>query len=186
MTRGAAIGWLGVAVLALAAGGLYRTLSSPGQGAVGPPVAGGVPRAVPELRFADGAGAQRSLAEFRGRVILLNIWATWCTPCREEMPALDRLQTALGGPGFEVVALSMDREGVPIVKKFYEELGLRALRIYVDRDMQAFQKLGVIGIPATLLIDREGRELWRVVGPRQWDKPEEMQRIRGHFGRKDG
>jgi len=100
------------------------------------------PRPLPELRFTDGAGAQRSLADFRGRAILLNVWATWCVPCRKEMPALDRVQQTLGGPEFEVVALSIDRDGARAVKDFYAELELRALRIYVDPGGEALTKRG--------------------------------------------
>ncbi len=136
------------------------------------------PRPVPELRFVDETGAPKSLVGFRGRAILLNIWATWCVPCRKEMPALDRLQATLGGADFEVVALSIDRGGAVAVKSFYQELGLRALRVYVDASAQAFAKLRGVGIPLTLLVDRRGCELWRVVGPVEWDDPAVKSRIR--------
>ncbi len=183
----------GLVVLALTAAGAYRALSSGGGAgsASTSDVAGGggaprikraeTPRPLPELHFVDGTGARRSLADFRGRVILLNVWATWCVPCREEMPALDRLQAALGGPDFEVVPLSIDRGGVFVIKGFYEELDLRALQIYVDQAGEALTKLGAVGIPLTLLVDREGRELWRVVGPAEWDKPAAVNRIRSHL-----
>lgn len=136
---------------------------------------------LPDLRFVDGAGAPRALSDFRGRVILLNLWATWCVPCRKEMPALDRLQRALGGPEFAVVALSIDRGGVAAVKSFYEELDLRALEIYVDQNADALTRLGGIGIPLTVLVGRDGRELWRVIGPRAWDQAAEVKRIRSHL-----
>jgi thiol-disulfide isomerase/thioredoxin len=193
MTR-AAFALLGVVILGISAGAVYRELTSPDKsadGASAPEIAatsGGleagrtaVSRALPDLRFVDGAGAPRSLADFRGRVILLNLWATWCVPCRKEMPALDRLQAALGRPGFEVVALSLDQGGVAAVKSFYEELDLRALRIYVDQNGDALRKLGNVGIPLTVLVDRDGRELWRVIGPREWDQPAEANRIRSHL-----
>lgn len=193
MTR-AVLALLGVVILGLAAAGVYRELSSVGKGAGGasaPDVAAGAgalrtgatdtPQSLPEIRFVDGAGAPRSLTDFRGRVILLNVWATWCAPCREEMPALDRLQASLGGPGFEVVALSIDRGGVHFVKRFYEELGLHALGIYIDENAEALSKLGAVGIPLTLLVDRDGRELWRVLGPREWDQPAQVSRIRTHL-----
>ena len=188
-----ALAIFGLVVLALAAAGAYRALSS-GRGAesasTSDVAAGGgalrakraeTPRPLPELNFVDGTGARRSLADFRGRVILLNVWATWCLPCREEMPALDRLQAALGGPDFEVVPLSIDRGGVSAVRSFYGELELRALRIYVDASGEALTKLGAVGIPLTLLVDRDGRELWRVVGPAEWDKPAAVNRIRSHL-----
>ena len=129
------------------------------------------PRPLLELRFTDAGGRKLTLGDFRGRLVLLNLWATWCVPCRKEMPALDRLQARLGGPGFEVVALSIDRKGVSAVQPFYKELGLKALRIYVDQSGEAADKLGAPGIPTTLLISREGRELGRVLGPAEWDGP---------------
>jgi thiol-disulfide isomerase/thioredoxin len=129
------------------------------------------PRPLAELRFTDAGERTLTLGDFRGRIVLLNLWATWCVPCRKEMPALDRLQARLGGPGFEVVALSIDRKGLSAVQPFYRELGLRALRIYVDRSGEAADKLGTPGLPTTLLINRDGRELGRVVGPAEWDSP---------------
>ncbi|MEQ9641402.1 MAG: TlpA disulfide reductase family protein [Alphaproteobacteria bacterium] len=137
---------------------------------------------LPKLRFVDGDGREMNFDAFAGRVVLLNIWATWCVPCREEMPALDRLQAKLGGPAFEVVALSIDREGLPVVKAFYEELGLQALGIYVDRTGAAGRHLRVVGIPTTLLVDRRGREIGRTVGPAEWDSDEVVQVIRRHLG----
>lgn len=136
------------------------------------------PRPVPDLRFVDGAAKPHTFAEFRGRVVLLNIWATWCVPCREEMPALDRLQAQLGAPAFEVLALSIDRDGLAKVKAFYDELGLKDLRIYVDTDSDTMARLGVMGIPLTLLVDRQGNERWRVIGPAQWDRPDIVDMIR--------
>jgi thiol-disulfide isomerase/thioredoxin len=129
------------------------------------------PRPLPELRFTDAVGRKLTLGDFRGRLVLLNLWATWCVPCRKEMPALDRLQARLGGPGFEVVALSIDRKGLSAVQPFYQELGLQALRIYVEQSGEAADELGAPGLPTTLLIDRNGRELSRVVGPAEWDSP---------------
>jgi thiol-disulfide isomerase/thioredoxin len=124
---------------------------------------------IAEVRFVDGDGRRMSLADFRGKQVLLNIWATWCGPCREEMPTLDRLQTRLGGPDFEVVALSIDHEGVDVIRDFYAELGLRALRIYVDPSTMATINLNVRGVPTTLLLDRDGREIGRYAGPAEWD-----------------
>ena len=136
------------------------------------------PRTLPELRFVDGEERALSLVEFRGRLVLLNIWATWCVPCRREMPTLDRLQVKLGGPDFEVLALSIDRQGLPAVKAFYEELGLEALRVYVDVSMNVTRDLGVVGIPTTLLVDRKGGESGRLVGPAEWDTPEMISFLR--------
>ena len=126
---------------------------------------------VPELRFEDGDGRPLTLADFRGKVVLLNVWATWCGPCREEMPTLDRLQAALGGPDFEVVALSIDRAGIDPVDRFYAEIGVRHLGRYIDVTGKTARDVGAYGLPTTLLIDREGREVARHVGPAEWDTP---------------
>ena len=133
------------------------------------------PRPLPELRFMGGEGREMTLTAFEGRMVLLNIWATWCVPCREEMPSLDRLQAKLGGRDFRVVPLSIDREGLPTVKAFYQELGLKALGIYVDQTGRASRQLGAVGIPTTLLVDREGREIGRTVWPAEWDSDEVVQ-----------
>lgn len=130
------------------------------------------PRPVPELDFVDGEGRELTLTAFEGQTVLLNIWATWCVPCREEMPALDRLEARLGGSDFEVVALSIDRDGLEAVRAFYAELGLKHLAIYLDPSGNAARELGLIGIPGSFLIDREGREVGRLVGPAEWDAPE--------------
>lgn len=138
------------------------------------------PQALKEFMFADGDLKAATLADFRGKVVLLNLWATWCGPCREEMPTLDRLQAKLGGPDFEVVTLSIDQEGVAIVKDFYEELGLKALRIFVDESMTAPVALNALGVPTTLLISREGQEIGRYTGPAEWDSPEVKALIGGY------
>lgn len=128
------------------------------------------PRAVPDLAFEDASGARHTLAEFRGKSVLLNIWATWCAPCRKEMPALDRLQARLGGDTFQVLALSIDRDGVSVVKSFYDETKIKSLPIFVDRTTDAMGKLHVVGVPTTLLIDTKGREVARYTGPAAWDR----------------
>jgi thiol-disulfide isomerase/thioredoxin len=130
------------------------------------------PQVMPGFQFEDGSGQPLTLADFAGKVVLLNIWATWCIPCREEMPTLDRLQTELGSLDFEVVALSIDRGGVDAVRKFYGEIGIERLAIYIDSSGNAATELGVVGLPTTLLIDRQGREIGRLVGPAEWDSPE--------------
>lgn len=139
------------------------------------------PKALKEFKFVSGDLKAVNLADFRGKLVLLNIWATWCGPCREEMPTLDRLQAMLGGPDFEVVALSIDEGGVPVVKDFYDELGLKALRIFVDPSMTAPGAFSVLGVPTTLLINREGQELGRYTGPAEWDSPEVVAMIRSYL-----
>ena len=135
------------------------------------------PRALPEIRFSDEQGRDLTLADFRGQVVLLNIWATWCVPCRKEMPALDRLQARLGSDDFAVIALSIDHKGVEAVKGFYRELGLEKLAIYLDPAGKGSSALAIPGVPTTLLIDREGRELARKMGAAEWDGPETLSLI---------
>jgi len=130
------------------------------------------PKQVADIPFADEQGRARSLAEFRGKTVLLNIWATWCGPCRREMPALDRLQARLGGERFQVVALSIDRGGPGAIEKFYAETSVRNLALFVDTSGRAGSSLGLVGLPGTLLIDPEGREVGRLIGPAEWDSPE--------------
>jgi thiol-disulfide isomerase/thioredoxin len=130
------------------------------------------PRSLPEIRFADEQGRELTFADFRGRVVLLNIWATWCGPCRKEMPTLDRLQARFGGENFLVIPLSIDREGVAAVRRFYEKLGLEKLAIYVDPSGKGSRALAILGVPATLLIDRQGRETARKMGAAELDGPE--------------
>lgn len=125
--------------------------------------------AVPNFPFENADGVRRTLADFHGRFVLLNAWATWCTPCREEMPSLDRLEAKLGGPDFHVLALSVDTGGADTVRKFYAELGLRTLGIYVDRTLKVNSALRIQGLPSTVLLDRNGREIARHVGAAEWD-----------------
>jgi thiol-disulfide isomerase/thioredoxin len=144
------------------------------------------PKPIASIAFEDGQGRPRSLAEFRGKVVLLNIWATWCGPCRREMPSLDRLQGLLGGSDFEVVALSIDRAGLGPVRKFYADVGIRNLAIYIDSSGRATRELATVGVPATLLIDRDGRELGRLVGPAEWDEPDIVQLLKRVIAQKTG
>lgn len=142
-------------------------------------------RPMPELRFVDAEDRERGLVDFRGRTVLLNLWATWCGPCRREMPSLDRLQVALGGPAFTVLALSIDRGGLAVVKGFYEELGLTHLGIYVDPSGRAATQLGAVGIPTTLLLDPEGREVARHSGALEWDAPDVIAVLRTYLPPRD-
>jgi len=136
------------------------------------------PKPVPELAFDDAKGGSHTLAEFRGKLVLLNIWATWCAPCREEMPALDRLQAELGGGRFQVIAISVDVQGARIARKFYSDVGIKALPLYVDPTAKAAFTLDAAGLPATLLLDRDGREIGRHLGAVKWDSPEVVEDLR--------
>jgi len=139
------------------------------------------PKAIAAINFSDAQGRFRSLADLQGKVILLNIWATWCVPCRREMPALDRLQVALGGPDFEIVPLSIDRSGIDSVHKFYAEIGIRNLGIYVDKSGNTVRQLRGVGLPMTLLVDRGGYEIGRIIGPAEWDTPQIADLLRAKF-----
>lgn len=127
------------------------------------------PEADVVLRFEDGEGRPRSLADFRGKVVLLNLWATWCTPCVKEIPALDRLAAALNGTDVAVVAVSIDRKGIDAVRNALADLDVHGLEPYIDPSGHALRAVRAMGLPTSLLIDREGRELGRVVGPAAWD-----------------
>lgn len=136
----------------------------------------------PNLTFVDANQKPLSLADFRGRPVLLNIWATWCVPCRKEMPSLDRLQAKFDPSKFLVLTLSIDHQGIPAIKKFYEDLGLKSLGIYLDPSASATNRLRLPGVPGTLLIDARGQEIGRKVGPIEWDSPETVAILRQHLG----
>jgi thiol-disulfide isomerase/thioredoxin len=136
------------------------------------------PEALPEIKFQDAEGKERTLADWRGKVVLLNLWATWCLPCRKEMPSLDRLQAALGSDKFEVLALSVDRKGLDASRKFLSETKVERLALYVDSTARATSDLRVVGLPATLLLDAQGREIGRLLGPAEWDSEDAKRLIR--------
>jgi thiol-disulfide isomerase/thioredoxin len=129
------------------------------------------PRPLPAVAVSDSDGSQvRTLDDLRGRFVLLNLWATWCVPCRKEMPTLDRLQQQLGGPDFEVVALSVDKGGAEAVRRFYGANGIQRLSVRVAANPEkALAALGVYGLPTTLLIDRQSGEIARLIGSANWD-----------------
>jgi len=126
------------------------------------------PLPVPVITFRDGKGQKRGLAEFSGKVVLVNFWATWCGPCRREMPDLDKLQARLGGPKFAVVAISSDRKGLEVVRTFYQENEIQHLDTYIDKTTKAQRAFGAYGLPTSVLIDAKGREVGRLVGPAEW------------------
>ena len=139
------------------------------------------PRPVADLSFIDGDGNKMALSAYRGKFVLLNIWATWCPPCRKEMPALDRLEQMLGSPRFKVIALSTDTSGLPDVKAFYQSLGLKSLGVFLDEEGAAMRDLRIIGLPTTILIDEQGSEIARKIGPATWDSEEVVEFLRGHL-----
>lgn len=135
------------------------------------------PEALPEIKFQDGKGQELTLANWKGKVVLLNLWATWCLPCRKEMPALERLQTQLGSDRFEVVAVSVDRTGVAGARKFLDDTRIEKLALYADPTARMASSLRAAGLPATLLIDQEGREVGRLLGPAEWDSADAQKLI---------
>jgi thiol-disulfide isomerase/thioredoxin len=137
------------------------------------------PQELPDITFTDGEGKDLKLSDFKGRTVLLNLWATWCAPCRQEMPALDRLQQALGSDKFEVVALSLDRQGIAASKKFLDEVGAKALKLYVDATAKQGLALKIVGMPTTILIDKDGREVGRLAGEAEWDSEDAKALIKG-------
>jgi len=145
------------------------------------------PLKLPELAFQDAAGKPLSLANWRGRTVLLNLWATWCVPCRKEMPALDALQQRLGGPGFEVVAVNIDTRDPDKPKAFLRELGISKLAYYADATAKTFQDLKAVGrafgMPTTLLIDQQGCELGSIAGPAEWASEDAVKLIQAALGK---
>ena len=127
---------------------------------------------VPDLVFKDSSGSEISLRKWQGRVVLLNLWATWCAPCRREMPTLNDVQKQLGSKDFEVVALSVDRKGLEASAAFLKETGADALGLYIDETTTSLNMLQALGLPVTLLIDRKGREIGRLLGPAEWNSRE--------------
>lgn len=145
------------------------------------------PRRVPDLSFRDAGGRGRSLADWRDRTILLNLWATWCVPCRKEMPALDALQKKLGGPAFEVVALNIDTRNADKPKEWLKEVGIANLAYYADPTAKAFQDLKAVGravgMPTTLLIDPKGCELGYLAGPAEWASEDAVRLVEAALGK---
>jgi thiol-disulfide isomerase/thioredoxin len=139
------------------------------------------PLKVPELAFHDASGKPLTLDHWRGRTVLLNLWATWCVPCRKEMPALDALEQRLGGPGFEVVAINIDTRDPDKPKAFLKEVGVEKLAYYADPDAKTFQDLKavgrVFGMPTTLLVDPKGCEIGTIAGPAEWTSDEAVKLV---------
>jgi thiol-disulfide isomerase/thioredoxin len=136
---------------------------------------------VPDLKLADETKRSVSLSDFKGRLVLLSVWATWCPPCRDEMPSLDRLQAKFDPSKFLVLPLSIDRDGLPAVARFYRHLGLKSLGVYIDQSGTTLSQLGLTGIPATVLINSDGVEIGRKTGPAEWDSASMIALIRNHL-----
>jgi len=149
-----------------------RRLAPLARGEVAAFVVAEEPLRLPDLAFRDAAGAERHLADWRGRTVLFNLWATWCVPCRKEMPALDALEGKLGGPQFEVVAVNIDTRDPAKPRAWLKEAGIDRLGYYADPSAKVFQDLKIVGraagMPTTLLVDPAGCEIGTVAGPAEW------------------
>ena len=130
------------------------------------------PRPRLERQFETRTGAAKTIADWEGKVVVLNFWATWCPPCRKEMPYFDKLQAEMGSDGFEVLALSLDRASVAKIETFYQSINVENLTIYREPSLRIGTEAGVLGMPITLVLDRQGREIARLQGEAKWDGPE--------------
>jgi len=143
--------------------------------------------AVPNLSFRDANGAQKTLADWRGKTVLLNLWATWCVPCRQEMPALDALQDKLGGPDFQVVAINIDTRDPDKPLAWLKAAGVDKLGYFNDPSAKVFQDLKAVGkafgMPTTLLVDPDGCEIASLAGPAEWAGEDAQKLIRAALGK---
>jgi thiol-disulfide isomerase/thioredoxin len=135
----------------------------------------------PAVSFVDLAGNTVSLSEFTGKIVLVNLWATWCEPCLREMPSLERVQSRLGDK-LAVVAISEDRGGSKTVEPFVDKLGLKSVKVYLDPKSAIERAFKVQGLPTSFLIDREGRVLGRVEGGAEWDAPKLLEVLKSFLG----
>ena len=166
---------------------LARRIAPLARGEVAALVVAETPLRVPDLAFRDATGAERHLADWRGRSVLFNLWATWCVPCRKEMPALDALEGKLGGPAFEVVTVNIDTRDPDKPRNWLKEVGIGRFAYYADPSVKVFQDLKVVGraagMPTTLLIDPLGCEIGTVAGPADWASEDAVKLISAALGR---
>lgn len=127
------------------------------------------PAAVPETPFTDEAGGEHRLSEFRGKHVAVNFWATWCAPCRKELPALDALNREFGGEKFAVVTIATGRNTLPGIHRLFEETGVETLPVFLDPGQMLAREMAVFGLPVTVILDPEGREIARMTGDAEWD-----------------
>jgi thiol-disulfide isomerase/thioredoxin len=140
------------------------------------------PLRLPDLAFEDADGKPRKLSEWRGKTVLVNLWATWCVPCRKEMPALDSLQTRLGGKDFEVVAINIDTRDAEKPKNFLKDGNLTRLSYFSDQKAKVFQDLKnigkALGMPTSVLVDGQGCEIANIAGPAEWASDDAVKLIK--------
>ncbi|WP_339108479.1 TlpA disulfide reductase family protein [Thioclava sp. GXIMD4216] len=123
---------------------------------------------LPELEFQDEGGKTHHLSDYRGKVVVVNFWATWCVPCREEMPALEKLQKTIGGKDLAVVTIASGRNPPEKIDRFFADIGVENLPKFTDKSQHAARSLGVLGLPVTLIVNREGQEIARLIGGADW------------------
>lgn len=136
----------------------------------------------PDITFSDGLGTPLTLKDFKGRVIVLNFWATWCPPCRREIPSLIRLQKELAGPDLEIVPISTDRAGLSVVLPYLQRSGFEELDIYLDPKSRLLAAFQSETLPTTIIIDHEGRALGGVFGALEWDSPAVLEALKTLMG----
>jgi thiol-disulfide isomerase/thioredoxin len=157
------------------------------RGEVAAMTAANRPIRLPDLSYRDGTGAERKLSEWQGRTVLFNLWATWCVPCRKEMPALDELQAKLGGKDFEVVAVNIDTRDPEKPRAWLKEVGIERLAYYADASAQVFQDLKQAGkawgMPTTILVDTAGCEIGTLAGPAEWASDDAIKLVGAALGR---
>jgi thiol-disulfide isomerase/thioredoxin len=145
------------------------------------------PLLVPDLAFQDASGTMKKLSDWRGRTVLLNLWATWCVPCRKEMPALDELQAKLGDKDFEVVAVNIDTRDLEKPKTWLRDAGIKSLAYFSDEKAKVFQDLKMVGkafgMPTSILIDKAGCEIATLSGPAEWASDDSVKLVRAARGR---
>src|SRR6476646_1138503 len=161
---------------------LARKLAPLAHGDVAALTMATAPLRLPDLVFEDAEGNSKKLSDWRGRTVLVNLWATWCVPCRKEMPALENLQTRLGGPDFEVVAVNIDTRDTEKPKNFLKEVNLTRLGYFSDPKAKVFQDLKAIGralgMPTSVLVDGKGCEIATISGPAEWDSDDAVKLIK--------
>ncbi len=164
-----------------------RRIAPLARGEVAAMTAASRPILLPDMTYRDGSGAERRLSEWRGRTVLFNLWATWCVPCRQEMPALDQLQAKLGGADFEVVAVNIDTRDAEKPRAWLKEVGIERLAYYADPAAKVFQDLKQAGkawgMPTTILVDAAGCEIGTLAGPAEWASEDAIKLIGAALGR---
>lgn len=161
--------YTGLALGANAAGADMAAIDALRDGTIKKLVLHSEPKAAGTSSFVGPDGAEHDLSQFKGRYVLLNFWATWCAPCRAEMPSLDALQRDFGGDKFQVVTVATGRNPLPAVRKFFEEVGITSLPMYRDPKQKLAREMAVLGLPITVILDPEGNEIARLRGDAEWN-----------------